>query len=83
VSVDDSQVLDFGLFKVALFWLQIELMVAHMVENLLCYVSMFIQGASEDLDVIEINRDDSLCDKIQENLIHHSLESGLTIGETM
>jgi hypothetical protein len=34
------------------------------VEDKLWNVLMFIQGASEDQDVIEIDRDDSLCDKI-------------------
>jgi hypothetical protein len=43
---------------------------------------MFIQGASEDQDVIEIDQDNFLHDKVLEDLIDHSLECGQTIGET-
>jgi hypothetical protein len=45
-------------------------------------MSMFIQGASENQDVIEIDRDNSLYNKVLEDLIHHSLECHWTIGET-
>jgi hypothetical protein len=43
---------------------------------------MFIQEAGEDQNVIKIDGDDSLCDKVLEELMHHSLECNQTIGET-
>jgi hypothetical protein len=56
-------------------------MYMHVIKDKLCNASIFIQGACEDQDVIKIYGDNSLCDKILENLIHHYLEGGQTIGE--
>jgi hypothetical protein len=39
-------------------------MLAHAVKDLSCYVLMFIQRASEDQDVVEIDGNNSLSDNI-------------------
>jgi hypothetical protein len=42
----------------------------HAVEDKLCDASVFIQWVGEDQDVVKIDRDDSLCDGVLEDLIH-------------
>jgi hypothetical protein len=37
---------------------------------------MFFNKAGEDQDIIKINQDNSLCDEVLEDFIHHSLEGG-------
>jgi hypothetical protein len=42
---------------------------------------MFLKRVGEDQDVVEIHRDDAFGDQVLEDLIHHRLEGGQTIGE--
>jgi hypothetical protein len=62
VQYDDAQILYLGLLKFALLLSQIQLVLVHVIKDKSCYALMFIQRASEDQDVVEIDRDDSLCD---------------------
>jgi hypothetical protein len=40
-----------------------------------------LQQVGEDQDVVEIDGDDAFGDQVLEDLIHHCLEGGRTIGE--
>jgi hypothetical protein len=42
---------------------------------------VFLKRVGEDQNFIEIHRDDAFGDQVLENLIHHHLKGGRTIGE--
>src|SRR3981189_2089252 len=44
--------------------------------------AMFFQRHCKDEDVVEINGDDTLGDKVFENLIHHHLEGRRAVGQS-
>src|SRR5271163_657501 len=43
---------------------------------------MLLNGLGEDQDVIKVHTNNTFRDQILEDVIHHSLECGRTVGET-
>ena len=46
-----------------------------------CYTSMFGEGLQVDQDVVKVYTYQALHDEVSENVIHHGLEGGQTVGK--
>jgi hypothetical protein len=44
-------------------------------------LAVFFHRVGEDQDVVEIDGNDAFSDQVLEDLVHHGLEGGRTIGE--
>ena len=53
------------------------------VKDFLEYLLVFRKVLGEDQDVVNVDADDSATDEVLENVIHHRLKGGQTIGETI
>ncbi|XP_070304212.1 uncharacterized protein [Salvelinus sp. IW2-2015] len=69
-----------GAMELALFHLNEQLVLQKALENLPDIEHMFLGGAAEDEDVINVDEDEPV-QHVAENVIHQSLEHGRGVGE--
>ncbi|KAG5349506.1 hypothetical protein C0989_003360 [Termitomyces sp. Mn162] len=67
---DQAEVLDLGLFELALLQLEVELVLAEAFQN------------ETNEDVIEVHAHYTLYNEVLEDVVHHGLEGGWAVGET-
>ncbi|KAG6875211.1 hypothetical protein C0993_010336 [Termitomyces sp. T159_Od127] len=79
---DQPQILNLGLLKLALLWFEVELMLAEAFQDLMCNPVVLLKCVSVDEDVVKIYAHYTLRDEVLEDVIHHCLESGWTVGES-
>ncbi|ETW83367.1 hypothetical protein HETIRDRAFT_246015, partial [Heterobasidion irregulare TC 32-1] len=70
------QILEFFFIKLALFWLQIEVVVAQDLENLVQDLDVFRHVFGKDEDVVHIYGYFPGRDELSEDHVHHGLEVG-------
>ena len=63
-----------GFFELTLLVSEMEMVFAHAIQDDSSNSAMFFKAMCEDEDVIEVNRDDTLCDEVFEDFVHHRLE---------
>ena len=74
VRDDHTEIFEAGFFKLTLLVLEVQVVFAHAIEDNSSDLVMFFKAVCEDEDVIEVNRDDTLCDEVLEDFVHHRLE---------
>jgi hypothetical protein len=79
---NETQVLNALLLKLALLGLQVQFVAAKLLENPADYLTMLFEGLREDENVIEVNDNMPLCNKVCEDVIHHGLEGRRRICES-
>ncbi|KAG5337050.1 hypothetical protein C0989_011015 [Termitomyces sp. Mn162] len=78
---DQAKVLNSGLFKLTLLWLEVELVLAEAFQDKASDPTVFLQHFGVDEDVVKIHTCYTLHYEVPEDVIHHSLEGGGAIGE--
>ncbi|KAG5349175.1 hypothetical protein C0989_005447, partial [Termitomyces sp. Mn162] len=79
---DQAEVLNSGLFKLALLWLEVELVLVEAFQDKTGDPMVFLQCFGVDENVIEVHAHYTLCNEVLEDVIHHGLEGGWAVGET-
>ena len=74
VQDDHTKIFNAGLFEFALLVPEVQVVFAHAIQDGSSDSMVLFEGVREDEDVIEVNRDDTLCDEVLKDLVHHSLE---------
>ena len=62
VRDDHAEILDTGLFELALLVSEVQMVFAHAIQDDSGDPVMFFEAVCEDEDVVEVDRDDTLCD---------------------
>ncbi|KAG5339239.1 hypothetical protein C0989_005058 [Termitomyces sp. Mn162] len=79
---DQAEVLDPGLFELALLWLEVELVLAEAFQNKTSDSMVFLQHFGVDEDIIKVHAHYTLCNEVPKDVVHHGLEGGWAVGET-
>ncbi|KAG5332685.1 hypothetical protein C0989_006724 [Termitomyces sp. Mn162] len=82
VQDDQAKVLNPGLSKLTLLWLEVELVLVETFQDKASDPMVFLQCFGIDEDVIQIHTHYALCYEVPEDVVHHGLESGRAVGES-
>ncbi|KAG5336712.1 hypothetical protein C0989_012024 [Termitomyces sp. Mn162] len=77
-----AKVLNPGLFKLALLWLEVELVLAEAFQNKASDLTVFLQHFDIDENGIKVHTHYALCYEVPEDVVHHSLEGGRAISKS-
>ncbi|KAG5728435.1 hypothetical protein E4T56_gene19020 [Termitomyces sp. T112] len=69
-----------GLFKLALLWLEVELVPVEAFQDKTSDSTVFLQHFGGDEDVVKVHAHYTLCNKVAEDVVHHGLEGGWAVG---
>ncbi|KAG5349251.1 hypothetical protein C0989_005004 [Termitomyces sp. Mn162] len=78
----EAKVLNLGLFKLTLLWLEVELLLAEAFQDETSDPIVFLQHFGVDEDVIKVHAHYTLHNEVLEDVIHHGLKGGQAVGET-
>ena len=81
VRNDESKIFDSGGFEGTLGWFKEQFMVMKDLKNLSDNLPVMFQCLGKDQDVVQVNSDLVIDNKILEDFVHHSLECCRGIGE--
>ena len=76
----ESEVFDFGLFKVTFFGFEEEVIVMETFQDKVDKTTMLLQSGGGNKDVIHIDEYLAHVNEVFEHLIHHGLECGWQVG---
>ncbi|KAG5348619.1 hypothetical protein C0989_009449 [Termitomyces sp. Mn162] len=79
---DQAEVLDLGLFELALLQLEVELVLVEAFQNETSDPMVFLQCFGVDEDVVEVHAHYTLHNEVLEDIVHYGLEGGWAVGET-
>ncbi|KAG5349515.1 hypothetical protein C0989_003337 [Termitomyces sp. Mn162] len=82
VGDDQTEVLNLGLFELALLWLEVELVLVEAFQDETSDPMVLLQHFGVNEDVVEVHAYYTLCNEVSEDVVYHSLESGWAVGET-
>ncbi|KAG5336895.1 hypothetical protein C0989_011634 [Termitomyces sp. Mn162] len=82
IGDDQAEVLNLSLFKLALLWLEVELMLVEVFQDKTSDLMVFLQHFGIDENVIKVHAHYTLHNEVPEDVVHHSLEGGWAVGET-
>ncbi|KAG5350317.1 hypothetical protein C0989_011629 [Termitomyces sp. Mn162] len=82
VGDDQAKILNLGLFKLTLLWLEVELVLVEVLQDETSDLTVFLQCFGVDENVVEVHAHYTLCDEVPEDVVHHGLEGGGAIGES-
>ncbi|KNZ76364.1 hypothetical protein J132_10643 [Termitomyces sp. J132] len=82
IGDDRAEVLDLGLFKLALLQLEVELVPVEAFQNETSDLMVFLQHFGVDEDVVEVHAHYTLCNEVPEDVVHHGLKGGWAVSET-
>ncbi|KAG5349395.1 hypothetical protein C0989_004193 [Termitomyces sp. Mn162] len=79
---DQAEVLNPGLFKLALLQLEVELVPVEVFQDEMSDPMVFLQCFGVDEDVVKVHAHYTLHNEVQEDVVHYGLEGGWAVGET-
>ncbi|KAG5342016.1 hypothetical protein C0989_005696 [Termitomyces sp. Mn162] len=79
---DQAKVFDLSLFKLALLWLEVELVLAEAFQDKVSDLTVFLQHFGIDEDVVKVYTHYALCYEVLEDVVHHGLKGGRAIDES-
>jgi hypothetical protein len=82
VRDDNAKVFNASFFELALLVSEVQLVFAQMFHDHRGNEAVFLQCRREDKNVVEIDGDDTLDDKVFEDLVHHRLEGRRAVGQS-
>jgi hypothetical protein len=82
VRDDEPEIFNAGFFELALLVSEVQLVIAKMFHDHAGNKAMFFQCHCKDENVVEIDGDDTLGDKVFEDLVHHCLEGRRVVGQS-
>ena len=68
--------------KLTFLRFEVELVLAEVLQDDAHNMTMLLESLGVDEDVIEVYANDSLCNQIVEDVIHHCLECGRAVSQT-
>jgi hypothetical protein len=71
---DHAKILNFGLLKIALFRVQVQIIVTKVFEYLACNTTVLLKVKHEDENIIKIHSNFALSNKVSKDGVHHPLE---------
>ncbi|KAG5351623.1 hypothetical protein C0989_005591 [Termitomyces sp. Mn162] len=82
VQDDQTKILDLGLFKLALLWFEVELVLAEAFQDEASDLMVLLHCFSVDEDIVEVYAHYALCNEVLEDVVHHGLEGGGAVGKS-
>ncbi|KAG6867153.1 hypothetical protein C0993_006213, partial [Termitomyces sp. T159_Od127] len=73
------KILNLGLLKLALLWLEIELMLVEVFQDDACDLAVLFKYFGVDEDVTKVYAHYAFSDEVSKDVIHHFLKSGKAI----
>ncbi|KAG6899636.1 hypothetical protein C0993_008449 [Termitomyces sp. T159_Od127] len=82
VGGDEPQILNLDLLKLALFQLEVELVLAEVFQDNVCDLAVLLKRFDVDEDVVKVYAHYTLYNEVLKDVVHHCLEGGWAIGES-
>ena len=74
VRDDHAKIFDAGFFELTLLVSEVQVVFVHAIQDDSSDPAMFFEAVCEDKNVVEVDGDDTLCDEVFEDFVHHCLE---------